>query len=86
MTTEKTNQPEEVVLAGVCRDCGGRCLHKVHVRDGIIVRIEADGSLLASLLPILTTGAEEILNRRFTSSSLVGSDLMAGSMPTRKGE
>lgn len=33
---------EKVVITGACHDCGGRCVHKVHVKDGVIIRIETD--------------------------------------------
>ncbi|MBI2869425.1 MAG: molybdopterin-dependent oxidoreductase [Chloroflexi bacterium] len=32
-----------IVTTGGCYDCGGRCVHRVHVRDGIVTRIETDG-------------------------------------------
>ena len=31
-----------MVPTGCCHDCGGRCVLKAHVRDGVIVRIETD--------------------------------------------
>ena len=33
---------ERVVLTSCPHDCGGRCVLKVHVRDGIIREIETD--------------------------------------------
>ncbi|MEE8473674.1 MAG: molybdopterin-dependent oxidoreductase, partial [Dehalococcoidia bacterium] len=33
---------EQIVVTGGCHDCGGRCLFRVHVRDGVITRIETD--------------------------------------------
>jgi len=32
----------KLVPTGGCYDCGGRCLHKVHVRDGVATRVETD--------------------------------------------
>lgn len=31
-----------VVPTGACHDCGGRCVLKVHVKDGVAVRVETD--------------------------------------------
>ncbi len=35
-------QSEEIIRSGGCHDCGGKCIHRVHVKDGKIVRIETD--------------------------------------------
>lgn len=35
-------EPEKVVMSGCAQHCGGICLFKVHVKDGIITRLEAD--------------------------------------------
>jgi len=45
MTTNKTGlQGGEVTVVptGGCYDCGGRCVLKVHVRDGVAIRVDAD--------------------------------------------
>jgi anaerobic dimethyl sulfoxide reductase subunit A len=34
--------PEKVIMSGCSQDCGGRCVLKYHVKDGVIVRIETD--------------------------------------------
>ena len=31
-----------VIPSGCCHDCGGRCVLRFHVRDGVIVRTESD--------------------------------------------
>lgn len=42
MDTKESSHREKVVLTGGCHDCGGRCVHRVHVKDGVIVRFETD--------------------------------------------
>jgi len=45
MTAAKSNQSEhevKIVPTGACYDCGGRCVLKVHVKDGVAVRVETD--------------------------------------------
>lgn len=45
MSSERNNRPgeiEEVVYATHSSHCGGGCLLKLHVRDGIVTRIETD--------------------------------------------
>ncbi|MFC2032098.1 molybdopterin-dependent oxidoreductase [Chloroflexota bacterium] len=42
MANREITQPETVFMSGACHDCGGKCVHKVHVRDGKILRIETD--------------------------------------------
>jgi anaerobic dimethyl sulfoxide reductase subunit A len=32
----------EIVNTGGCHDCGGRCIHRAHVIDGKVVRLESD--------------------------------------------
>lgn len=34
----------KIVPTGGCYDCGGRCLHKVHVRHGVAIRIDTDNA------------------------------------------
>jgi len=41
-TTGKLESGEKSVMAAHCSHCGGTCLLKVHVRDGVIIRIETD--------------------------------------------
>jgi anaerobic dimethyl sulfoxide reductase subunit A len=38
MDTEDT----VIIPTGACHDCGGRCVIKVHVKDGVAVRVETD--------------------------------------------
>lgn len=40
---------EKIVLSSCPHDCGGRCVLKVHVRDGVITRIETDDGEEAQL-------------------------------------
>ncbi|MBW2144468.1 MAG: molybdopterin-dependent oxidoreductase [Deltaproteobacteria bacterium] len=45
MTTKKSGlQGSEVTVVptGGCYDCGGRCVLKVHVKDGVAIRVDAD--------------------------------------------
>ena len=43
MSTDKRARRKELIIPTVCRShCGGACLLKVHVKDGIITRIETD--------------------------------------------
>ncbi|MFC1999361.1 molybdopterin-dependent oxidoreductase [Chloroflexota bacterium] len=39
---EMESARSKVVFTGGCDDCGGRCLLKLHVRDGRVVRVETD--------------------------------------------
>jgi len=41
-TARKQTSGEKVVVTACCSHCGGACLLKVHVREGIITRIESD--------------------------------------------
>lgn len=43
MTIAKSNSEERIIATACASHCGGYCLLKVHVRDGIITRIETDG-------------------------------------------
>ena len=40
--TRSTGSGTEIVPTGACYDCGGRCVLKVHVKDGVAVRVETD--------------------------------------------
>ena len=31
-----------IVNTGCCHDCGGRCVLRAHIKDGVMVRIETD--------------------------------------------
>ncbi len=45
MTTEESTHSDsqvKVVNTGGCYDCGGRCLLKVHVKDGVAIRVDTD--------------------------------------------
>ena len=44
MALKSSGQPGEVMVVptSCCHDCGGRCVLKAHVRDGVIIRIETD--------------------------------------------
>jgi len=45
MSMEKTGPKEgevTVVPTGGCYDCGGRCVLKVHVKNGVAIRVDAD--------------------------------------------
>ena len=41
-TTGKTKSEEKIVMTACTSHCGGTCLLKVHVKDGVITRIETD--------------------------------------------
>lgn len=32
----------KIIPTGACHDCGGRCVFKVHVKDGVAIRMESD--------------------------------------------
>jgi len=38
----KTDREAEIIPVGCDHDCGGRCVLKAHVRDGVIVAVETD--------------------------------------------
>jgi len=40
--SDKSQSGVKIVPTAACYDCGGRCVIKVHVKDGIATRIEAD--------------------------------------------
>jgi len=42
-----TQNKTEVILTGGCFDCGGKCLYRVHLRDGVPFRIEPADELKA---------------------------------------
>src|SRR4030042_749939 len=45
MSPGESGQPEthvKIVPTGACYDCGGRCVLRVHVQDGVALRIETD--------------------------------------------
>lgn len=45
MTTigsDRLEKDTKMILTGACYDCGGRCVIKVHVKDGVAVRVETD--------------------------------------------
>ena len=33
---------ETIVPTGACHDCGGRCVLKVHIKDGVAIKVESD--------------------------------------------
>ena len=42
---EGMNDPDERVVHTTCAShCGGTCVLRVHIKDGVITRIESDGS------------------------------------------
>ncbi len=52
MTTDKS-EPQQgevaVVPTGGCYDCGGRCVLKIHVKDGVAIRVDTDDGDLKEL-------------------------------------
>ena len=40
---DKVESNVTIVNTGCCHDCGGRCVFKAHIKDGVIVKIETDG-------------------------------------------
>jgi len=40
--TKSTESGTKIVPTGACYDCGGRCVLKVHVKDGVAIRLETD--------------------------------------------
>ncbi|MFC1963819.1 molybdopterin-dependent oxidoreductase [Chloroflexota bacterium] len=44
--TQKKNDTK-VILTGGCFDCGGKCLYRVHLKDGVPVRMEPSDELKA---------------------------------------
>src|SRR4030042_2871974 len=45
MTAAKSDQSQndvKIVPTGACYDCGGRCVLKVHVKNGVPIRVETD--------------------------------------------
>ncbi|MFC2066616.1 molybdopterin-dependent oxidoreductase [Chloroflexota bacterium] len=42
VTRDETESEEKTVMTAHCSHCGGTCLLKVHVQDGVITRIETD--------------------------------------------
>jgi len=40
--TKSTVSGTKIVPTGACYDCGGRCVLKVHVKDGVALRLETD--------------------------------------------
>jgi anaerobic dimethyl sulfoxide reductase subunit A len=46
-TGRRSGNKNEIVLTGGCFDCGGKCLYKVHLRDGVPIRIEPNKELKA---------------------------------------
>jgi len=40
--TKSTGSGTKIVPTGACYDCGGRCVLKVHVKDGVAIRLETD--------------------------------------------
>jgi nitrate reductase alpha subunit len=39
---DRKKHKEKTIMAAHCSHCGGTCLFKVHVKNGIITRIETD--------------------------------------------
>jgi len=37
-----SESPVTIVNSGGCYDCGGRCVLKIHVKDGKAIRVETD--------------------------------------------
>jgi len=42
MSTGKTDKGTRIVPTAACYDCGGRCVIKVHVKEGVALRVETD--------------------------------------------
>ena len=42
MNESLEDKDTKIIRTGCCHDCGGRCVLKVHVKDGKIIRLESD--------------------------------------------
>jgi anaerobic dimethyl sulfoxide reductase subunit A len=42
--SDQSDTKVRIVPTGACYDCGGRCVLKVHVREGVAIRVETDDS------------------------------------------
>lgn len=40
--SDRSTTEVKIVPTGACYDCGGRCVLKVHVKDGVAIRVETD--------------------------------------------
>ncbi len=81
------DDPRIVPAVAACYDCGGKCLLKVHVKNGVIIRAETDEGEEPQLRACLQ-GRGRRASRRGASARLPGASPILGKLRTpamRKG-